>query len=436
MNTYPDLIKHNLLSIISEMAKSRHLFVKNPDTDFSRNRKLPFESVFLFLISMGGNTIRNEMLESFGFSLDTATSSAFIQQRDKINTSAFEFLFHEFTQTFHDAKTYRGYRLFAVDGTDIRIAHDPNNPETYCKNQNEKGFNLLHLNAMFDICNKYFVDALTQPRMLINENKALIDMVERSDIKGKVIVIADRGLECYNNFAHISEKDWNYLIRVKDVNSSGILSGLSLPTSEEFDITKQLILTRKHTKEVIDNPDIYKCLYNGAKFDFLENSDNEFYPISFRVVRFKITDYSYETVITNLDTFDFPPNELRELYNARWNIENSFRELKYAVALTSFHSKKQEYIIQEIFARIIMYNFAIMITSHIIISQAGKRHTYKVNFTVAIRVCKQFLRLRNSAPPTVVEAIIRKNISPVRPGRKYERIIRRQKEVSFLYRVA
>ncbi|MDR0343782.1 MAG: transposase [Nocardiopsaceae bacterium] len=36
-----------------------------------------------------------------------------------------------------------------------------------------------------------------------------------------VIVIADRGLESYNNFAHIEKKGWNYLIRVKDLGSSG-----------------------------------------------------------------------------------------------------------------------------------------------------------------------------------------------------------------------
>ena len=46
------------------------------------------------------------------------------------------------------------------------------------------------------------------------------------------------------------------------------------------------------------------------------------------------------------------------LYTKPWGIETSFRELKYAVGLVNFHAKKQEYIIQETFARLIMYNFA------------------------------------------------------------------------------
>ncbi len=30
--------------------------------------------------------------------------------------------------------------------------------------------------------------------------------------------------ESYNDFAHIEQRDWKYLIRVKDPNSNGILS--------------------------------------------------------------------------------------------------------------------------------------------------------------------------------------------------------------------
>ena len=436
MNDCANSIKQTLSSIIADMSNAPEPFVKKPGIDCSRCRKLPFETVFHIFLSMGGNSIYKELLESQGYSPDTATTPAFIQQRDKILPSAFEFLFHKFTNSFHDVNTYRGYRLLAFDGTDVRITRDPDNPDTYFQNQNENGFNLLHLNAMYDLCNKLYVDALVQPRKIINENKDLVDMVNRSDIEGNVIVIADRGLESYNNFAHIQEKGWNYLIRVKDINSSGILSALHLPIEEEFDIPIQRILTRKRTKEIIAHPDIYRRLSNDAIFDFLDLNTNESYPISFRVVRFKITDNSYETVITNLNPLDFPPDELRETYKKRWGIETSFRELKYAVGLTNFHSKKLDYIAQEIFARIIMYNFALMIVSHVIISQAGKRHIYKVNFTVAIHVCRHFLRLWDNAPSIDVEAIIRKNILPVRPGRNYERIIRRQKAVSFLYRIA
>ncbi|WP_454192787.1 transposase [Paenibacillus sp. Marseille-Q7038] len=60
---------------------------------------------------------------------------------------------------------------------------------------------------------------------------------------------------------------------------------------------------------------------------------------------------------------------MKSIYNMRWGIETSFRALKYTVGLTNFHAKRQDSIIQEIFAKMIMYNFTEMITSRVVISQ-------------------------------------------------------------------
>ena len=66
------------------------------------------------------------------------------------------------------------------------------------------------------------------------------------------------------------------------------------------------------------------------------------YIISFRVVRFKLSDSSIETVLTNLD---FPPDELKHLYAMRRGIETSFRELKYTIGLSHFHVKRPDFIL-------------------------------------------------------------------------------------------
>lgn len=88
---------------------------------------------------------------------------------------------------------------------------------------------------------------------------------------------------------------------------------------------------------------------------------------------------------TRIFTDSFPPpSELKTLYAKRWGIETSFGELKYAAGLVNFHAKKQEYIIQEIYARLTMYNFAEVITSHVVIQRTDIRLVYQLNFTVAI----------------------------------------------------
>ena len=122
-----------------------------------------------------------------------------------------------------------------------------------------------------------------------------------------------------------------------------------------FDMDINLILTRNQTKSKKQAG--YKFMPTVQTFDYLPIGSKEDYPISFRIARFKIADDSYETVITNLDRFCFSAEKLKELYHLRWGIETSFRELKYAIGLTSFHAKKVDYIKQEIFARLTLYNY-------------------------------------------------------------------------------
>jgi hypothetical protein len=415
------------------MADSRQRYVKNPETDFVRKRKLPFETVVQLVISMGGNSIYKELLETSGYDVNTATSSAFVQQRSKLLPDAFEFLFHEFTQEYKNFKRHRGYRLLAADGTDLHIATDPTDFDSFINNQG--GYNHLHLNALYDLCNRLYVDALVQPKRLENERAALISMINRSRINDKVIVIGDRGYEGYNCFAHIEPNTWKYLIRVKDLHSKGILSGLSLPDTPEFDTTITRILTRQQAKAK-HQPNVYKFLPSTQTFDFLPVGSTMEYPMSFRVVRFSIAPGVYEAVITNLPEHEFSLNQLKSLYAMRWGIETSFRALKRTVGLIHFHSKKRELINQEIFARLIMYNFAEMITARVVILQADTKHDYQVNFTVALHVCRHFLRSWSNAPPLDVEALIRKRILPVRPNRKFARCTRPKRSVSFIYRIA
>lgn len=442
MVNYPAYIKEKLNSIVKEMSISPDKFVKNPEKDFTRNRKLTFETVVNLLLSMGGNSIYKELLEYFKYDIDTVSSSAFVQQRSKILPSAFEHIFNQFTSSFDNYKTFNGYRLLAVDGSVLNIARNPSDLDTYISAINqfdEKGCNYLHLSAMYDLCNRIYIDASISPIKKQNERRTLVNMVERSKLGNNVIVIADRGYENYNVFAHIEQNAWKYVIRVKDITGKNcITSSLKLPCKDEFDHIVSLKLTRKQTNEIKAHPEIYKFLPNNVIFDYLsldKDSRNIFYPISFRVVRFKIAEDSYETIITNLSREEFSPETLKELYHMRWGIETSFRELKYAIGLVNFHSKKVEFISQEIFAKLTMYNFCEIITLHVVISQKHREYDYQVNFTVAIHICKYFFKCLDEHPPNV-EALIQKNILPVRKGRQDSRKLRPKTAVSFIYRVA
>ena len=102
--------------------------------------------------------------------------------------------------------------------------------------------------------------------------------------------------------------------------------------------------------------------------------------------------------------------------------------------MLDFHSKKVMCILQEIYAHLIMYNFAEMITSHVAIKQKQRKDIYKANFSVAAYICRLFYRGKTTSPD--LEAIISKNLIPIRPDRHRGRKLNDKVFHGFFYRVA
>ena len=432
-------VKKKLDSAIDDLCKISWMFSTRPGKDFTRVRKLPFRKVVSFMLAMEGGSLKNEMLKYFGCSATIASSSAFIQQRAKIDANALVSLFDLFVSKTDSPKLYKGHRLIAADGSRIQTPTNPNHPDSYFPGSNgQSPYNLFHLDAMYDLLQHTYLDASLCGTRATNECGTLCAMVDRSKISN-ALLIADRGYESFNLMAHIQEKGWCFLIRVRD---TGIFSALDLPETEEFDLFVDLSLTRKQTNAVkllFRDRNHYRLIPASRTFDYLPKKNHKyepaiFYRLPFRIVRFRITDNAYETVVTNLNSVEFPPDELKKLYNMRWGIETSFRELKYTVGLLHFHAKKVEHICQEVFARLIMYNFSELITSSVVISKADSKYAYKANFSVAVHICRQFF-LGNVSPPDV-EALILRHVSPIRPGRSRPRNMSAKHAVSFIYRIA
>lgn len=435
----PKQIKKSLNCAISKVASNPNEFCKNPGKDFSRKRKLPLKKVMQSILSLSGKDLKCEIMDSFDFSVDSPSVSAFVQQRSKLTSVAFETVFKEFTHSVSDSSLHKGFRLIAVDGSDM---HTPTNKDEvdsfYPCTNGKKPYNLMHLNAFYDLNQKIYIDAIVQDSHKQNEHKAFVTMVDRDTSTVPTIYIADRGYESYNNLAHIQEKGQYFLVRIKDVNSSGIASRFSPPKNDEFDIAFDISLTRKQTNEVKNNSNL-SFLSHNTTFDYLpkkcrKNIEVAPYVIHYRMVRVEISKNNFEVLLTNLPIDSFPPEELKKLYSMRWGIETSFRSLKYSLALNYFHSKKTENIRQEIFAKLTMYNFTELIISQIMIKKAKRKYAYKANFSAAVHICAKFFSKNLS--PSIVEALISKHLTPIKPTSSNPRKLSSKSSVSFLYRVA
>jgi len=434
---YPELVRSCLFHEIAEMSENPRSYVKNPDTDFTRTRKLPFGDLIRFLITMGSGTTGHELLKFFDYAPNTVSNSAFCQQRNKLLTNALPNLLHRFNVHF-PLQVYRGkYNLVACDGSEFQIARNPDDPSTFYPpgGQSLKGFNMLHTVYLYDILSKRYLDCVIQPGRHKNEFRAICDLTDRYSYEGIPIFIGDRGFSCYNFYAHAMENGSFFLVRAKDVIIRRFLGLDALP--DFIDTRADLILTRNQSKKYRKHPDRaeqYRYINYNVAFDYVEPGSFDEYLLSLRIIRIGIMEGVFENLITNLPEDEFSVEDLKEFYHLRWDIETSFRDLKHTLGADGLHSKKIEYITQEIWARLILFNFCAVITANVSISQHDTKHLYQINFSMAMKICHHFIRFRGHDPPWELDVLIGSNTLPIRHGRTYARRHRPRLPASFGYR--
>lgn len=435
-------IKNSLNNSIETLTKKRAAFVTNKETDFIRNSKLSFEKMIRIILQIGGQSINKELSAYFNYETSMPSASAFCQKRSKIQLEAFDFLFSDFTKSCSVSKLFKGYQLLAVDGSEISIPKNESDQDTYIYNGKDKeGWNRLHLNALYDLLNHFYADAVINPGKQTAEREALVQMLQSNSINNPFILIADRGYESYELLYYFLTNKLPFVFRIKGPKSENgaTLGKIILPSEEELDIDITLKVasrnrySRKKARENIQNQG-YKIIHTESLSCLSAERPTYIYePI--RIIKLQLKNGNDEYLATNLSRDKFTSSDIKDLYHIRWGIETSFRELKYDLSIMQFHSKKVEHIKQEIFAKLTMYNFNRMITESLESSvKAGKKYAHKINFSQACVYCKRFF-LSLIEPPQLKELILR-STSPVRPDRSFERKPKKKQPKSFFYRIS
>ena len=89
--------------------------------------------------------------------------------------------------------------------------------------------------------------------------------------------------------AHVLQNEQYFLFRTKDIHQKGLVGKFDFPDDETFDITVNVTLVRSHSSK-IDCGDTYRRFIDAAtSFDYLAYGSDDTYPISFRVVRIRMT---------------------------------------------------------------------------------------------------------------------------------------------------
>ena len=125
---------HNLIVSKDFMDRNRM-----KATDFTRNRKLDFPTVVSIIMSIMTKPIHSELCGLFHKLKDGVSQPAqqsFSEARQKIRYQAFKEIFQQTVSmglSASDAKTFRGYRLLAIDGSTIPLKKSDELREYFAK---------------------------------------------------------------------------------------------------------------------------------------------------------------------------------------------------------------------------------------------------------------------------------------------------------------
>ena len=117
---------------------------------------------------MESKSLTNELIDIFNSS-DMPSTSAFVQQRNKMKPEVFQSIFSRFTNKLI-SETKEDLHILAIDGSDIQTPTNPKDEKSYYPGTNgQKAYNLLHLNALYDLKQNLYTDIIIQGNKERNE---------------------------------------------------------------------------------------------------------------------------------------------------------------------------------------------------------------------------------------------------------------------------
>ena len=429
----PVMVKDALCSTISSLLDHREKFLINPNSDFTRTKKISFEKTIIFPMVAASDNVPAELMDFFEED-ELPSPSAIIQRRAQVKPEAYKELFYAFTAHASQIRTFRSFRLIAFDGSRLNLPYNPSDPDTFIQCiKDRKGINQLHFNCLYDILNDLFLDVELQSIHAMNEKAAFTRFLDDPvDVGHKAIFIADRGSASYNIFAHAIHHDRLFLIRVPALFAKNICPDKTHWLDQDVEdqaVTVHIGRCRTRQNRQLEN---YHYIPSSGHYDYIEAGSKETEMLHLRVVKFPLSEGSFEYIVTNLPKDFFSTNTIRELYRLRWCVETAYRHLKYAGNMVHIHSFRQDFLVQEIYGKLTMYNFSSFIAACTAKKAEKKtdRYLYVINHTLLQKICIRFLRGKLQ---DITELICR-SVVPVRPGRRFERNLRRQSADPVTYR--
>ena len=135
------------------------------------------------------------------------------------------------------------------------------------------------------------------------------------------------------------------------------------------------VLDARYYKDT--DPELYEYLCSGNT-------------IKVRCVKVELETGEIEILLTNLETEKFTSDEIKELYNLRWQIEINYRHLKNDLKIENITSSKEVLIKQDIYSQVLVSNMLQAFINENI-NQTKYKNKMKTNTNMSVGIFKNTL---------------------------------------------
>ena len=386
--------------------------------DFTRNRKLPFHVLIVFLINLVKGSYQDELdrffqtLYRFDVAKRVVSKAALTKARMKLRYEAFVELNLQLITHFEKhfrPRLWFGFRLLAIDGSTTKLPMTDDVAHHFGVWNVRQGAPspMARVSQLFDVLNKLTIDALIKPKCVGERELAAQHLL---NVMPNDLILLDRGYPAWWLFNLILSTQANFCARVSctkwKVVRKFFRSGLS----------EKVVTVPVHSSSVA------QCREMGLGMT----------PLKLRLIRIE-NDGKAAVLITSLiDTEKFPIELLSDLYHKRWPVEEDYKIIKCRIELENFSGLSSLSVYQDfhakVFAKNLVWMMAFPVQDQMDNDLARIKHRYQINFTQALSKSKGvivllFLDTKRLVKRLVADLqyIFQRTVEPIRPDRKYPR---------------
>jgi hypothetical protein len=283
--------------------------------------------------------VKTMQMMGLPISTEPVSAAALCKARQGIGTVAFEELYRianrRHLERHHELTLYKGYRLYAVDGSNVTLHSNKKLAAAYGR-PSSTGKRKSAPQASFTILE------LVNTGWIVNYRLGRCDASELSQAKSLSnslgegdLLLADRLYFDPTWYADLCQRQVKFLFR------------LNCNRHQSFTPQSQQRIKEQRTEGNVDCPVDLRVRTGKGSYTLLKN---------LRYIEIKRPGVETLYFITNLGPHEITTLEVAELYRMRWEIEINLRYFKGQDHLPIVRSKRQDTVRQEILLHVLGHN--------------------------------------------------------------------------------